>query len=246
MVQQYLGVAAANLISRQETAGDAFKGSEQHRDDAAKAVTEASVTLTADEAAENNALAQLIADVATLEHAGACATVTIAAPTPRSGPTASTRRLDGSNGRRPPGADDDHHDDGAADDNDDDKALPLGPSTPTTTTTNTVPPTTTSTTRRPTTTTTAPRRSGGALDRTSGGGARRHGVAGLHRHLRSPATANVLRIGHRPEVPRGDAEASAAPPVPGPSAGGRQKPEAAMMEPLRWLPAIDPSLGASP
>ena len=81
VVQQYLGVAAANLISRNESAADAFKGSKQHREDAAKAVTQASVTLTSDEAAENTALAQLITDVATLEHAGACATVTITPPT---------------------------------------------------------------------------------------------------------------------------------------------------------------------
>ncbi len=91
VVQQYLGVTATNLINRNESAADAFKGSEQHRNDAAKALTEASVTLTSDEAAENRDLGQLIAAVATLEHAGACATVTITAPTPAaSAPTGST------------------------------------------------------------------------------------------------------------------------------------------------------------
>ncbi len=101
VVQQYLGVAAANLINRNESAADAFKGSQQHREDAAKAVAQASVTLTSDEAAENTALARLISGVATLEHAGACATVTITAPAPAGSGTTSSTTTTTARRRRP-------------------------------------------------------------------------------------------------------------------------------------------------
>ncbi len=47
--QQYLGVAANNLINDNDAAAGAFKGSKQHRSDAAKALGEASLTLTSDE-----------------------------------------------------------------------------------------------------------------------------------------------------------------------------------------------------
>jgi hypothetical protein len=80
VAEQYLGVAATNLITHNNAAAGAFKGSEQHRGDAAKALSEAALTLTSDEAAQTRDLEQLIKDVATLEHAGACATVTIALP----------------------------------------------------------------------------------------------------------------------------------------------------------------------
>ena len=97
-------------------------------DAAAKALAQAAVTLTSDQAAENQDLTQLIKDVATLEHAGACATVTIMPP--RRPRRAGTTGYDHHDHRRP---DDDH--DGPAD-----------------TTTTTVPPTTTTTTSPPTTT----------------------------------------------------------------------------------------------
>jgi hypothetical protein len=155
VVQQYLGVAATNLINRNESASDAFKGSQQHRNDAAKAVTEASVTLTSDEAAENRDLGQLITDVATLEHAGACATVTITAPTPAAtGTTDSTTTTTAPSTTTttvqpttttttvPPTT------------TTTTTTIPLGSLTPTTTTTTTAPTTTTTTTVPPTTTTT--------------------------------------------------------------------------------------------
>ncbi|MFZ0251307.1 MAG: hypothetical protein WAL61_15275 [Acidimicrobiales bacterium] len=88
VAQQYLGVAATNLITHNNAAAGAFKGSEQRRGDAAKALSEAALTLTSDEEAENRDLGQLIVDVATLEHAGACATVTITPPP--SSPAAAT------------------------------------------------------------------------------------------------------------------------------------------------------------
>jgi hypothetical protein len=80
VVQQYLFVAASNLISQNNAAEEAVKGSEADRSDASKALAQAAVTLTSDDAAENRDLTQLMQDVATLERAGACATVTITPP----------------------------------------------------------------------------------------------------------------------------------------------------------------------
>jgi hypothetical protein len=127
VAQQYLGVAANNLIDHNEVAEGAVKGAERHQSDAAKALAKAAVTLTTDEAAENQYLTQLIADVATLEHAGACATVTIVPPptlTPAAGGTTSTT------------------------------TTTVAPTTTTTTTTTIPPPPTTTTTTVPPTTTT--------------------------------------------------------------------------------------------
>jgi hypothetical protein len=93
VAQQYLGVAANNLINDSDAAAGAVRGTEHHRTDAAKALTQAAVTLASDEAAENRDLTQLIKDVGTLEHAGACATVTIippAAAAPAGGGSTST------------------------------------------------------------------------------------------------------------------------------------------------------------
>lgn len=82
VAQQYLGLAASNLITRDNAALRDVKSSVEQRDEAAKAVTQAALTLTSDEAAENRSLTLLAKDVGTLEHAGVCATVTITAPTP--------------------------------------------------------------------------------------------------------------------------------------------------------------------
>ncbi len=91
VVQQYLGVAASNLVDRDKAALSVVKSSVQQRDQASNAVTQAAVTLTSDEVAENRSLTLLVKDVATLEHAGVCATVTITAPAPiPSAPTGST------------------------------------------------------------------------------------------------------------------------------------------------------------
>jgi hypothetical protein len=92
VVQQYLGVTANNLLSRDEAATDTLKDAVQRQKDAATAAAQASVTLTTDKVAENQDLVELVDDVATLEHAGACSTVTIAAPTPSasSGSTGAT------------------------------------------------------------------------------------------------------------------------------------------------------------
>ena len=80
MAQQYLGVTASDLVKHDNVALAAFKSAEQHRDDASKALGQAALALTSDESAENRDLLELVKDVATLEHAGACATVTITPP----------------------------------------------------------------------------------------------------------------------------------------------------------------------
>ncbi len=82
VVQQYLAVAAANLVSRVRSAEAAVKDSSSRRDDSNKGVTQAESTLASDDAAERRSLTQMVADVATLEAAGACTTVVITAPTP--------------------------------------------------------------------------------------------------------------------------------------------------------------------
>ena len=88
VAQQYLGVTATNLLAKEGAANGVFKDAQQRRDAASKALAQAAVTLTSDQAAENQDLTLLIKDVGTLEHAGACATVTITPP-PTSGTDAT-------------------------------------------------------------------------------------------------------------------------------------------------------------
>ena len=88
VAQEYLGVTASNLLSQEGAANGVFKDAEQRRDAASKALAQAAVALTSDQSAEDHDLTQLITDVGTLEHAGACATVTITPP-PSSGTDAA-------------------------------------------------------------------------------------------------------------------------------------------------------------
>jgi hypothetical protein len=162
VAQQYLGVAASNLIAQDDAAARALKGTQRHRSAAAKALAQAALALTSDEEAQNRQLTKLISDVATLEHAGACATVTITAP-PSAGtapadstttttttttapptttsttvpPTTTTVAPTTTTSTVP-------------------TSVPLITPTPPTTTTTTNPPSTTTTTVPPTTTTTVP------------------------------------------------------------------------------------------
>lgn len=78
VAQQYLSVAAADLVTHDNAALATLKSADQRRGAASKALAQSALKLTFDESAENHDLGQLIRDVATLEHAGACATVTIA------------------------------------------------------------------------------------------------------------------------------------------------------------------------
>jgi hypothetical protein len=78
--QQYLGIAATNLLARTQMAAAAEKASITGRASAIRAVSQATSTLASDEAAERQSLTELVDDVATLQNAGACTSVTIVAP----------------------------------------------------------------------------------------------------------------------------------------------------------------------
>ena len=114
VAQQYLGVTATNLLAKEGAANGVFKDAQQRRDAASKALAQAAVTLTSDQAAENQDLTLLIKDVGTLEHAGACATVTITPP-----PTSGTDATDVEHHHHDDHGPFDHHDGSAEHDHDD-------------------------------------------------------------------------------------------------------------------------------
>ena len=80
VAQQYIHLTASHLVAKSDAAAAALKASEQKRTEAADAVAKAAITLTSDETAESQDLLQLMTDFGTLEHAGACTTVTITLP----------------------------------------------------------------------------------------------------------------------------------------------------------------------
>lgn len=88
IAQQYLSVAANNLLVRERSAAADVKGLLSRRDAAAKAVTPAALALASDTTAEHRSLVKMVADVATLQQAGACTTVNIAVPASDTAPTA--------------------------------------------------------------------------------------------------------------------------------------------------------------
>ena len=145
IAQQYLGITATDLLTREHGALAAVHASVARRDDAARAVTQATFRLASDNATERRTLTRMVADVATMQTAGACTTVAIAAPTPTgaaapsgagaTGTTTTTTTVPTTTTTTTPGA---------------------APSPTTTTTTTTVPPTTTTTTVLGTTGTTIP------------------------------------------------------------------------------------------
>jgi hypothetical protein len=124
VAQQYATVVASDLLAQTQTARSAVNVALAQRNGVQKTLQQFELTLTSDNAAQNRSLVRLVADVETLQKAGACTTAVITAPTPAATPVAQTPPA-------PPSA-------GA-------------PATPSTTTT-TVAPTTTTT--APTTTTT--------------------------------------------------------------------------------------------
>jgi hypothetical protein len=91
VAQQYLSITAADLLEREKVAAAAVKASLARRDDAARAVSQAAFTLASDNDTERRSLTKMVADVATLQTAGACTTVAITAPVPTgAAPTGST------------------------------------------------------------------------------------------------------------------------------------------------------------
>ena len=252
IARQYLGITANDLMARVKASSAAVHASLSRRDDAARAVTQANFRLAADNAAVHRSLTRMVADVATMQVAGACTTVAIAAPTPTgtpggAGSTGTTTTVPATttttNGSTPaaPGT--------TTTTSTTTTTTPPTTTTtttvpgttgttiplivvPTTTTTTTAPPTTTTTTTVPTTTTTTT--VPGAQSAAGPQDANPAGVAALQGCVASlaPPARGRTRTGRGP------------PPAPAPAVA--QKPVAAMMAPLSRVPAIPPSLGASP
>jgi hypothetical protein len=123
---QYATVVASDLLAQSQAARAGVKSALAHRDGVQKTLQQFELTLTSDNATENRSLVRLVADVETLQKAGACTTAVITTPTPTATPVAQTPTSPTSN----------------------------PPATPSTTTTTTVAPTTTTTSSTTTTTTT--------------------------------------------------------------------------------------------
>jgi hypothetical protein len=133
---QYATVVASDLLAQNQAATAAVKAALAHRDGVAKTLQGDSLTLVSDNGDENRSLVRLVADVTTLQNAGACTAAVITTPTPTQAPATSPAP----SGATPPPT-----------------ATPpstSGQSTPTTTTPTVAP--TTTTTSPTTTTTTAP------------------------------------------------------------------------------------------
>jgi hypothetical protein len=171
VAHQYATVVASDLLAQTQAATTAVKVALGQRNGVQKTLQKNETTLTSDNANESHALVRLVADVETLQKAGACTTAVIATPTPGApggtapsstsgssaapstttttvAPTTTTTSSTTTTTTTTPG--------GIS------LVKPLG-----TTTTTTVPPTTTTTVAPTTTTTTVPAGSGGG----SGSGA---------------------------------------------------------------------------
>jgi hypothetical protein len=140
---QYASFVAAALLARSKAAAAAAKEALDRRNFIQHALQQDESTLTSDNGNENRSLITLVADVTTLQKAGACTTAVITNPTPTPTPggsgTAGTWGTSGtSSAPTAPTA----------------PSTPASPATPTTTTTTIAPPTTT--TSSTTTTTTTP------------------------------------------------------------------------------------------
>ena len=132
VAQQYASVVASDLLAQSQAATAAVKVALAQRDGVQKTLQQDESTLTSDNNSENRSLTRLVADVTTLQKAGACTTAVITTPTPAATPATSSTP----NGTTP-------------------SATSGSPATPsTTTTTTTVAPTTTTTSSTTTTTTT--------------------------------------------------------------------------------------------
>jgi hypothetical protein len=91
VAQQYESVTASSMLARTDHADAALRASETRREKAAKALQQAVAKLSADTTAENRALVRMVADVATMQTAGACtgATITVPAASTTPGPAPS-------------------------------------------------------------------------------------------------------------------------------------------------------------
>jgi hypothetical protein len=81
VAHQYATVIAANLLTQSQAAAAAAKASLAHRNTTQKNLQVAEATLVSDNNAENRSLVKLVADVTTLEKAGACTNANIVVAT---------------------------------------------------------------------------------------------------------------------------------------------------------------------
>lgn len=77
VAQEYIHLAASNLVAKSAAAAAAVTAAEQDRQGAANALSKSAAILTSDESTQNHNLLQLMTDFANLEHAGACTNVSI-------------------------------------------------------------------------------------------------------------------------------------------------------------------------
>jgi hypothetical protein len=82
MVQQYERIITNDLLSQFQLDRAAVKAAQSHKNDAAKAVEQATATLALDHSAVERTLVKLVADVGTMQKAGACTTVPTLVSTP--------------------------------------------------------------------------------------------------------------------------------------------------------------------
>ena len=129
VAHQYATVVASDLLAQTQAATAAVKVALAQHNGVQKTLQQNETTLTMDNANESHTLVRLVADVETLQKAGACTTAVIATPTPAAAP--------GAPGGSTPSST---------------SGSPAAPST----TTTTVAPTTTTTSSTTTTTTTTP------------------------------------------------------------------------------------------
>jgi hypothetical protein len=81
---QYARIVGGDLLTSSQASAAAAKAARHHRDATERALQLAVSTLTSDNAAQNKSLVRLVADVTTLQKAGACTTATLVSTPPAS------------------------------------------------------------------------------------------------------------------------------------------------------------------
>jgi hypothetical protein len=79
---QYARIVGSDLLTASAATGAAAKAARNQRDAVQKGLQQAVSALTSDNATENRSLVRLVADVTTLQKAGACTTATLTSTTP--------------------------------------------------------------------------------------------------------------------------------------------------------------------
>jgi hypothetical protein len=79
---QYARIVGSDLLTAEAAAGAAAKAARTQRDATEKGLQQAVSALTSDNATENKSLVRLVADVTTLQKAGACTTATLTSAAP--------------------------------------------------------------------------------------------------------------------------------------------------------------------